>query len=64
MEGVELESVHDARACAVRALVELARDVLDGDSRARVLTIEVLDEGGRSQFRGRLCFDTADEEPG
>jgi hypothetical protein len=63
MDGVELDDIDEARACAVRALVEQARDVLDGASVARVLTIEVLDEQGLSQFRARLTFEAGEDAP-
>lgn len=59
--GVELKDLDEARACAVRALVELARDALDGDSPARVLAIEVRDEDGRLRFHGRLTFEPGAE---
>lgn len=59
--GVELRDLDEARDCAVRALVELARDVLEGDSPARVLAIEVRDEDGRLHFQGRLIFEPGAE---
>lgn len=59
--GVEFDSVEGARADAVRALAEMARDLLDGGSDSRLLRVRVVDEAGQTVFAARLAYAPDDE---
>jgi hypothetical protein len=60
-DGVELDGLDQARALAVIALVELARDVLPRAADSRSLKIRVLDEEDAPAFEFRLTFQGSSE---
>ena len=55
-EGLEFDSIEEARDQATRALAEMARDVLPGSVR-RELTIEVRDETREPLLKTCLVFE-------
>jgi hypothetical protein len=55
--GIELQGVEQARAMAVLALAELAREVLPETRHGCTLKIFVLDEGAIPAFECRLTFE-------
>ena len=57
--GLECASLDAARDAAIRALPDLARDLLPDGSDRRALSVEVRDEGGRRVPKAILAL-TAD----
>ncbi len=69
--GIELESLEEARAMAVLALAELAREILPQACDGRPIKLCVLDGGAAPAFEFRLTFEASArsefagaEEPG
>ena len=69
--GIELESLEEARAMAVLALAELAREILPQAHHGRVIELRILDGGATPALEFRLTFEAsarsefaAPEKPG
>ncbi len=69
--GIELEGIEQARAMAVLALTELAREILPQARAGRTIKLCVLDGGAAPAFEFRLTFEASArgefagaEEPG
>ena len=56
-DGVEFDTVEQARDAAIEALAEMARDLFPGPRPARVLTMGVLDEHGAPLMELRVSFE-------
>ena len=57
--GIELESLEEARAMAVLALAELAREILPQACDGRTIKLCVLDGGAVPAFAFRLTFEAS-----
>lgn len=57
--GIELENLEQARAMAVLALAELAREILPQARDGRTIKLCVLDEGAAPAFEFHLTFEAS-----